>query len=175
MVMMKGLLLDTRIAFSNRLCDLQVWLEERQHPAASRRVQRFRCWLDRAWCRLLGHPRIIYGPMRDICLDCLTIVDEHPDGRGHEPDPQRKGMPKCPRCGDIATLRIALERAEQRELAASAELDEARAALDGLVEAASAGGFGFCDRTDRREACNLPDCAACNFRAALTAAKEAGE
>ena len=102
MVMMKGLLLDTRIAFSNRLCDLQVWLEERQHPAASRRVQRFRCWLDRAWCRLLGHPRIIYGPMRDICLDCLTIVDEHPDGRGHEPDPQRKGMPKCPRCGDIA-------------------------------------------------------------------------
>jgi hypothetical protein len=53
-----------------------------------------------------------------------------------------------------------------------AEIATLRAALDGLVEAASAGCFGFCDRTDRREACNLPDCAACNFRVALAAAKE---
>ena len=52
------------------------------------------------------------------------------------------------------------------------EIATLRAALDGLVAAASTGGFGFCDRTDRREACNLPDCAACNFRAALATAKE---
>jgi len=58
--------------------------------------------------------------------------------------------------------------------ARTAALRDLRAALDGLVAAASTGGFGFCDRTDRREACNLPDCAACNFRAALATAKEAG-
>lgn len=41
------------------------------------------------------------------------------------------------------------------------------AAGDALVEEAGAGGYGYCEATDHREACHLPDCAACNFRGAL--------
>ena len=36
----------------------------------------------RLWCLVFGHDRVIYGASRDICLDCLTIIDEHPNGRG---------------------------------------------------------------------------------------------
>ena len=35
-------------------------------------------------CRFLGHSWVMYGARRDICLDCLTIVDEHPQGRGRD-------------------------------------------------------------------------------------------
>jgi hypothetical protein len=35
----------------------------------------------RLQCRLIGHRRIVYGAMRDICIDCLVITNEHPDGR----------------------------------------------------------------------------------------------
>lgn len=30
---------------------------------------------------LCAHRNIVYGPMRDICIDCLEILDEHPEGR----------------------------------------------------------------------------------------------
>lgn len=71
------------IALSNRLVDLGAWFEDRDHDAAARRVFAFRGAMDRWVCRaFLGHPRIVYGPMRDICLDCLAIIDEHPNGRG---------------------------------------------------------------------------------------------
>ena len=74
----------------------------------------------------------------------------------------------------IATLRIALERAEQRELAALAELDEARAALEGLVAATQ----GLLDTRDAVG--SWPDnagwpaigAAEAAFRAALATAKE---
>jgi hypothetical protein len=41
---------------------------------------------------LCSHARVIYGPMRDICIDCLAIVDEHPHGRGRAAlTPETKG------------------------------------------------------------------------------------
>jgi hypothetical protein len=42
------------------------------------------------------------GP--DKCAICaaLAAAKEATDGGATEPDPNRKGMPKCPRCGDIA-------------------------------------------------------------------------
>ena len=76
-------LLGPSITISNALCDLSGALENRGHPAAGKRVIRFRSAFDRWSCRwLLGQPRVIYGAVRDICLDCLTVVDEHPNGRG---------------------------------------------------------------------------------------------
>lgn len=70
------------VAISNALCELAGRLGERGHDRADAQVIRLRAWLDRTFCRLAGHPRIVYGPVRDICLDCLSIVDEHPNGRG---------------------------------------------------------------------------------------------
>ncbi len=84
---MTNWLLDIRVAISNGLCSLAIWADERGHPAADRRIIRFRSALDRLVCRLMGHPRIVYGTTRDICLDCLTIVDEHPAGRGRKAEP----------------------------------------------------------------------------------------
>lgn len=76
-------LLGPSIAVSNALCDLAGALEDRGHPVAGKRVTRFRSILSKWSCRLLlGHPRVVFGAARDICLDCLTIVDEHPTGRG---------------------------------------------------------------------------------------------
>jgi len=64
-----NVLLGASIAISNALCDLA--------------GIRLRSCFDKWSCRLLlGHPRIVFGSMRDICLDCLTVVDEHPNGRG---------------------------------------------------------------------------------------------
>lgn len=31
---------------------------------------------------LCVHEYVCYGPMRDICYQCLAILDEHPNGRG---------------------------------------------------------------------------------------------
>jgi len=73
--------LNARIALSNGLCHVAMWFEDREHSSTCDRVQRARHVIDKSWCGLLGHPRLIYGPMRDICLDCLSIVDEHPEGR----------------------------------------------------------------------------------------------
>ena len=74
---------DASIAISNGLVDVAGWLEDHGHQRGSDRVIGFRSGFDRVACKLvLGHPRIMYGPMRDICLDCLTVVDEHPNGRG---------------------------------------------------------------------------------------------
>lgn len=78
-------LLGPSITISNALCHLAGTLEDRGHPIAGKRVIRLRSAFDKWACRLLlGHPRIVYGEMRDICLDCLSIVDEHPNGRGRE-------------------------------------------------------------------------------------------
>lgn len=33
---------------------------------------------------LCSHTRIVYGPFRDICIDCLAVIDEHSNGRGRE-------------------------------------------------------------------------------------------
>ena len=78
-----SVLLGPSVAISNALCDLAGTLEDHGHPNAGKRVIRLRSSLDKWACLLLlGHPRIVYGAMRDICLDCLTIVDEHPNGRG---------------------------------------------------------------------------------------------
>ena len=74
--------LGPSIAISNGLCNLAAFFEERGHPVAGGRVIRLRSAFDKGTCRVLGHRRIVYGLMRDICLDCLTIVDEHPNGRG---------------------------------------------------------------------------------------------
>lgn len=68
---------------SNGLVTLAAWLEGRGHPTAHDRVIAVRWRFDRMACRVvLGHPHIVYGSMRDICLDCLSIIDEHPNGRG---------------------------------------------------------------------------------------------
>jgi len=75
-------LLRMRITVSNRLCDLALWFEDRGRPTTASRVDRARHAIDRSMCRVAGHPRVIFGAMRDICLDCLTVVDEHPNGRG---------------------------------------------------------------------------------------------
>lgn len=76
-------LLGLSITISNVLCDWAGTLEDHGHSLASERVTRFRSTFSKWSCRLLlGHPRVIYGPMGDICLDCLSIVDEHPSGRG---------------------------------------------------------------------------------------------
>ena len=81
-----SLLLDVSITVSNAICDLAGSLEDRGHAAAGKRVIRFRSALDKWACRLLlGHPRVIYGAVSDICLDCLSIIDEHPNGRGRGP------------------------------------------------------------------------------------------
>lgn len=79
-------ILDASIAVGNGLCDLAAVLEDHGHPAAGKRVIRIRAAYDKAACRLLlGHPRVIHGPVCDICLDCLSILDEHPNGRGRTP------------------------------------------------------------------------------------------
>jgi len=80
---MRSRLLDVSIAVSNALCDLGSVLEDRGHALAGKRVIRLRSTFAKWSCRLLlGHPRIVFGPMCDICLDCLSIIDEHPNGRG---------------------------------------------------------------------------------------------
>lgn len=80
---MKGPILDASIAISNQLVSVAGWFEDRGHPNAHRRIIAARSRFDRGMCKaLLGHPRIVYGPTCDICLDCLSIVDEHFNGRG---------------------------------------------------------------------------------------------
>jgi hypothetical protein len=37
---------------------------------------------DKVVQTLCAHPRVIFGPMRDICCDCHLILEEHPNGRG---------------------------------------------------------------------------------------------
>jgi hypothetical protein len=81
---MAALALRLRVRLSNALCSASISLEDRGHLVASERVGRLRSAIDTWTCRLLGHPRVVYGPVRDICIDCLTIVDEHPQGRGRE-------------------------------------------------------------------------------------------
>lgn len=69
-------------AVSNGLLDVSVWFTDRGYEGIGARVLRFRGAMDRWFCRVTGHTTIIYGVARDICLGCLTIVDEHPNGRG---------------------------------------------------------------------------------------------
>jgi hypothetical protein len=48
---------------------------------------------------LCAHKRVFYGPMRDICYDCLAILDEHPNGRDRTAVPPLKkvgGHPQVP-------------------------------------------------------------------------------
>ena len=75
-------LLRPTIAISNALCDIENALGARGHVVASERVRQLREKFQEQSCRVMGRPRIVYGPMRDTCLDCQTIVDEHPNGRG---------------------------------------------------------------------------------------------
>ena len=80
---LRAALLGVHVSTSNALCDLSAWAGGRGHNRASARILGFRHALDVWSCRLvLGHPRVLRGAMRDICLDCLAIVDEHPNGRG---------------------------------------------------------------------------------------------
>lgn len=65
----------------NGLLTLADWLEERGHNRATQRVLTFRRRMSATECAIFGHT-LVFGPSRDICLDCLTIVDEHPNGRG---------------------------------------------------------------------------------------------
>lgn len=83
-------LLRVTIPVSNALCDLAGALEDHGHEVAGERVIWLRSTFDRFMCGLTGHPRIVYGAMRDICLDCLTVVDEHPNGRGRESETEHE-------------------------------------------------------------------------------------
>jgi hypothetical protein len=54
-----------------------------QLPGIRQKVRRMLC----------AHKNVGYGPMRDICYDCLAILDEHSNGRGRPAEPS-KGEPR---------------------------------------------------------------------------------